>query len=345
MSHRTAITLLTIIVSMLMLPSDAAYGRNTKSKKARLERENVLLQLENNSLKKELEKYRSELHILDSIINISTAEDTADLTIIQQADIPADEYTSEVSDSLLNIWYTHRTLSDELSIELPDTIKFESNVPDSVYIDRIKKMNSFITLPYNDIVKGYIIRYSEEMVSTMPKILALCEYYMPIFEETFNRYDMPEELKVMAIIESAMNPLAVSKVGAKGMWQFMYQTAKIYKLHIDSFVDERLDPVKSADAAARYLKDAYQIFGDWNLAIASYNCGAGNVNKAIRRSGSRKFWDIWPYLPKETRGYVPAFVGALYTLNYYKEHGIKPETIEMPVHTDTFQIKKMLNMD
>ena len=344
MSHRTAITLLTIIISMLTLPSDAAYGRNTKSKKARLERENVLLQLENSSLKKELEKYRSELHILDSIINISTAEDTADLTIIQQADIPADEYTSEVSDSLLNIWYTHRTLSDELSIELPDTIKFESNVPDSVYIDRIKKMNSFITLPYNDIVKGYIIRYSEKMVSTMPKILALCEYYMPIFEETFNRYDMPEELKVMAIIESAMNPLAVSKVGAKGMWQFMYQTAKIYKLHIDSFVDERLDPVKSADAAARYLKDAYQIFGDWNLAIASYNCGAGNVNKAIRRSGSRKFWDIWPYLPKETRGYVPAFVGALYTLNYYKEHGIKPEAIEMPVHTDTFQIKKMLHL-
>jgi membrane-bound lytic murein transglycosylase D len=124
----------------------------------------------------------------------------------------------------------------------------------------------------------------------------------------------------------------------------MYQTAKMYGLHIDSFVDERLDPVKSADAAARYLQDAYEIFGDWNLAIASYNCGAGNVNKAIRRSGSRAFWDIWPFLPRETRGYVPAFVGALYAMNFYKEHGIKPEAVQMPAHVDTFKITKMLHL-
>lgn len=129
------------------------------------------------------------------------------------------------------------------------------------------------------------------------------------------------------------------------MWQFMYSTAKIYGLHIDSYVDERLDPFKSADAAARYLQDAYEIFGDWNLAIASYNCGAGNVNKAIRRSGGKRaFWDIYPYLPRETRGYVPAFVGALYAMTYYKEHGIKPEAIEMPVHVDTFKINKMLHL-
>jgi membrane-bound lytic murein transglycosylase D len=182
------------------------------------------------------------------------------------------------------------------------------------------------------------------MPLTMGRIIGLCEYYMPIFQETFDRYGLPEELKAMAVIESAMNPLAVSRVGAKGMWQFMYQTAKLYGLHIDSFVDERLDPVKSADAAARYLKDAYSIFGDWNLAIASYNCGAGNVNKAIKRSGSRKFWDLWPFLPRETRGYGPAFVGALYTLNYYKEHGIKPEKMQMPPHVDTFHINKMLHL-
>ena len=139
----------------------------------------------------------------------------------------------------------------------------------------------------------------------MPKILGLCNWYMPIFEEIFNEHDVPEELKAMAVIESAMNPTAVSRAGAKGMWQFMYSTAKIYGLHIDSFVDERLDPVKSAHAAAEYLKDSYRIFGDWNLAIASYNCGAGNVNRAIRRSGGkRNFWDIYPYLPRETRGYV-----------------------------------------
>ena len=141
-----------------------------------------------------------------------------------------------------------------------------------------------------------------------------------------------------------MNPTAVSRAGAKGMWQFMYSTAKLYGLHIDSFVDERLDPVKSAHAAAEYLKDSYRIFGDWNLAIASYNCGAGNVNRAIRRSGGkRNFWDIYPYLPRETRGYVPAFVGALYTMTYYKEHGIVPENVEIPAHIDTFHINKMLH--
>ena len=178
----------------------------------------------------------------------------------------------------------------------------------------------------------------------MSSILGLSKYYMPIFDEVFDKYNMPEELKAMAVIESALNPLAVSRAGAKGMWQFMYSTAKIYGLTINSFVDERLDPVKSAEAAARYLKDSYEIFGDWNLAIASYNCGAGNVNKAIRRSGGKRaFWDIWPYLPRETRGYVPAFVGALYAMTYYKEHGIRPSVIQMPEHIDTFKVNKMLH--
>ena len=168
--------------------------------------------------------------------------------------------------------------------------------------------------------------------------------YMPVIEEIFDEHGIPLELKAMAVIESAMNPTAVSRAGAKGMWQFMYSTAKIYGLKIDSFVDERLDPVKAAHAAAEYLKDSYNIFGDWNLAIASYNCGAGNVNRAIRRSGGKRaFWDIYPYLPRETRGYVPAFVGALYTMTYYKEHGIQPTAMEMPVHVDTFKINKMLH--
>jgi membrane-bound lytic murein transglycosylase D len=225
-----------------------------------------------------------------------------------------------------------------------DTVKLTSAIPDSIYIRRLKEMNPFFTLPYNEIVRSYLILYSEKMQSGMKKILGLSEYYMPIFQETFNRYGLPEELKIMAIIESSLNPTAVSRAGAKGMWQFMYTTAKRYGLHIDSFVDERLDPVKSADAAARYLKESYNIFGDWNLAIASYNCGAGNVQKAIKRAGSREFWDIWPFLPRETRGYVPAFVGALYALEYHKEHGIEPLAIPMPVHTDTFKIKKMLHL-
>jgi membrane-bound lytic murein transglycosylase D len=307
-------------------------------------KENELLKAELDSLRTELAKYRMELRRTDSIANelINLYEggkaSTADMVV------PI-EYTSEVSDSLLNLWYAHRLVNEE-NIETidMDSVKFESNVPDSVYLERIALMNSFITLPYNDIVKNYIIRYSEKMPTAMGRMLGLCDYYMPIFQEILNKYDMPEELKAMAIIESALNPLAVSRAGAKGMWQFMYQTAKMYGLHIDSFVDERLDPVKSADAAARYLQDAYEIFGDWNLAIASYNCGAGNVNKAIRRSGSRAFWDIWPFLPRETRGYVPAFVGALYAMNFYKEHGIKPEAVQLPAHVDTFKITKMLHL-
>jgi membrane-bound lytic murein transglycosylase D len=255
-----------------------------------------------------------------------------------------EEYTAEVSDSLLHIWYTQKETEDYVQEICLDSVKLTSNIPDSVYIRRLKEMNPFFTLPYNEIVRSYLIHYSEKMKSGMKKILGLSEYYMPIFQETFNRYGLPEELKVMAIIESALNPTAVSRAGAKGMWQFMYLTAKRYGLHIDSFVDERLDPVKSADAAARYLKESYNIFGDWNLAIASYNCGAGNVQKAIKRAGSREFWDIWPFLPRETRGYVPAFVGALYALEYHKEHGIEALAVPMPVHTDTFKIRKMLHL-
>ena len=310
-----------------------------------LKRENEELRARLDSMKMELEKYRLELEYTDSITSemLALYEENEDKSA---AGINPEDYTAEVSDSLLNLWYVHSKVNSEDITEYDmDSVRFESNVPDEVYIERIRQMNSFITLPYNDIVKNYIILYSEKMNTRMANILGLCKYYMPIFEEILNKYDMPEELKAMAVIESAMNPRAVSRAGAKGMWQFMYATAKMYGLHIDSFVDERLDPVKAAEAAAQYLQDSYEIFGDWNLAIASYNCGAGNVNKAIRRSGGKRaFWDIYPYLPRETRGYVPAFVGALYTMTYYKEHGIKPEAIEMPAHVDTFRITKMLHL-
>ena len=310
-----------------------------------LKKENERLRTELDSLKAELERYRTELEYTDSITN-EMMELYEENELKSAAGINPEDYTAEVSDSLLNLWYVHnRVNSEDISEYDMDSVRFESNVPDEVYIERIRQMNSFITLPYNDIVKNYIILYSEKMPTKMANILGLSKYYMPIFEEILNRYDMPEELKAMAVIESALNPTAVSRAGAKGMWQFMYATAKMYGLHIDSFVDERLDPVKSAEAAAQYLQDSYEIFGDWNLAIASYNCGAGNVNKAIRRSGGKRaFWDIYPYLPRETRGYVPAFVGALYAMTYYKEHGIKPEAVEMPAHVDTFKITRMLHL-
>lgn len=329
-------------------------GVNTDAKqknedKKKLSEENLRLKEVIDSLKMELDRYKAELDSSDSLAAAMMAAygesiEMGDEGIAIENEEEPIEYTVETSDSLLNIWYAQKLISEDIDVDM-DSVKFQSNVPDEVYIERIRKMNSFITLPYNDIVKNYIIKYSEKMPERMAHMLGLCNYYMPIFEEILNKYDMPEELKAMAIIESAMNPLAVSRVGAKGMWQFMYGTAKIYGLHIDSFVDERLDPIKAADAAARYLQDAYEIFGDWNLAIASYNCGAGNVNKAIRRAGGkREFWDIWPYLPRETRGYVPAFVGALYTLNFHKEHGIKPAAVGMPVAVDTFKITKQLHL-
>lgn len=328
----------------------AAYGNEAKPRKQfknrfQLIKENRKLQTELDSLKLELETYRMETEYTDSIAGpMPEAYESEEIN--ERDCLNPEDYTAETSDSLLNIWYIQKSVSSEDIPEYDmDSVRFQSNVPDQVYIDRIKAMNSFITLPYNDIVKNYIILYSEKMPQKMGKILGLCEYYMPVFEDILNRHDIPEELKAMAVIESALNPLAVSRAGAKGMWQFMYSTAKMYGLHINSFVDERMDPVKSAEAAAQYLKDAYEIFGDWNLAIASYNCGAGNVNKAIRRSGGKRdFWDIYPYLPRETRGYVPAFVGALYTMTWYKEHGIRPEPMQMPIHVDTFKINRMLHL-
>lgn len=313
-------------------------------KKSDLLRENKDLRIELDSLKAELDRMKEAM----------SCEDSLDLEIMDMIDenedksaagLNPEDYSQEVSDSLLSVWYMQQKISKDTPEEYDmDSVRFASNVPDSVYVERIKAMNSFIDLPYNDIVKNYIILYSEKMDTRMGQILGLCSYYMPLIEEIFDEHDIPLELKAMAVIESAMNPAAVSRAGAKGMWQFMYSTAKIYGLEINSFVDERLDPVKSAHAAAEYLKDSYNIFGDWNLAIASYNCGAGNVNRAIRRSGGKRaFWDIYPYLPRETRGYVPAFVGALYTMTYYKEHDIEPQPVAMPVHVDTFRINKMLH--
>ena len=344
MKIRTIIAV-ALAAAFLASPAMAAQADNKDGKgKVKLKDENKRLKMELDSLRAELYRYKADLRYSDSLA-------TAMVELYGQDEghdgvgLSPEDYTAEVSDSLLNIWYAHRMASDDTEEFDMDSVRFESNVPDEIYIERLKKMNSFISLPYNDIVKNYIILYSEKMPTKMAHMLGLCQYYMPIFDETFNKHDLPEELKAMAIIESAMNPLAVSRAGAKGMWQFMYATAKMYGLHIDSFVDERMDPFKAADAAARYLQDAYEIFGDWNLAIASYNCGAGNVNKAIRRSGGKRaFWDIWPYLPRETRGYVPAFVGALYAMTYYKEHGIKPEAVEMPIHVDTFKINKQLHL-
>ncbi len=251
----------------------------------------------------------------------------------------------ESTDSLRSVWYHQRRLSDYSTPDFDlDSVRFTSDVSDEVMMERLRKMNSFITLPFNETVKNYMVLYSEKMPSRMGRVLGLSTYYLPIFEEAFDRYHMPLELKYMAIIESMLNPVAESRAGARGMWQFMYRTGRMYGLRINSFVDERLDVEKAVDAAARYLSDAYSTFGDWSLAISSYNCGSGNVAKAIRRAGgSRDFWDIYPYLPRETRGYVPAFVGAMYAMTYYKEYGLVPEAVSLPASTDTVMIRRNLH--
>lgn len=255
-------------------------------------------------------------------------------------------YTAAQTDSLLHLWYKANRDLDFRSIEEydMDVEHFTSNVPDEIMIQRLADMKAFFTLPFNETVKNYMILYSEKMHSGMERALGVSKFYFPIFEETFAKYDIPLELKYMAIIESMLNPTATSRAGARGMWQFMYHTARSYGLDIDSYIDERLDVEKAADAAARYLRDAYMVFGDWTLAISSYNCGTGNVAKAIHRAGEKRdFWSIYPYLPRETRGYVPAFVGAMYAFTYANEYGIRPMDVGMPAQLDTFEIRRKLH--
>ncbi len=302
------------------------------------------LNLEITHLRKLIDSLRIEIDGSIPIIDTITINDSINPGGISFFDSEDFMDPSNSTDSLLSMWYVQNnlTLDDGSSIDL-DSAVLTSDTPDSVFIARLKAMNSFIPLPYNNIIKNHIIYYTQKIPNKIDLILGLSSYYLPQFEEIMDEYDLPKEIKIMAIIESALNPKAVSRANAKGMWQFMYRTALQYNLKIDSYIDERLDPIASGHAAAKYIKDSYAIFGDWLLAIASYNCGPGNVNKAIRRAGSREFWAVYPFLPRETRGYVPSFVAALYTLNYYKEHRITPRMIEMPAHVDTFIIRKPLH--
>ena len=248
-------------------------------------------------------------------------------------------------DSLLSMWYIQKRLTLNEAETSLDSVTLTSNIPDQVYIERLNRINSFIPLSYNSIVKNHIIYYTEKMPTKAGNILGLSAYYLPMFEEVFDYYGLPKELKAMAIIESALNPVATSRARARGMWQFMYRTALQYNLKINSYVDERLDPLAATHAAAKYLRDSYTIFGDWFLAISSYNCGVGNVNKAIRRAGSRDFWKIYPYLPRETRGYVPSFIAALYMLEYYKEHNLQPTQFNLPAHLDTVKVNRNVHFE
>lgn len=218
---------------------------------------------------------------------------------------------------------------------------------DDEIIERLGALPTVIELPYNSLVRAHINAYTDRRKQLVENMLGMSLYYMPIFEEALDRYGLPLELKYIPVIESALNPDAVSKSGATGLWQFMLPTASGEGLEVNSLVDERRDPRASSDAAAAYFKKLYGIFGDWSLAIAAYNCGPGNVNKAIRRAGDGKkdFWQIYPYLPAETRGYVPAFIAANYVMNYYNKHNISPALAKKPIVTDTVHISRRIHFD
>lgn len=220
-------------------------------------------------------------------------------------------------------------------------------VSDEVYIKRLSQMPTTIEMPFNQIVKSYINMYTQKKRGLVENMLGMSLYYMPIFEQALEREGLPLELRYLPVIESALNPDAVSRAGATGLWQFMLPTARGMNLEINSIIDERRDPYRSSDAAAKYLKQLHGIYNDWSLAIAAYNCGPGNVNKALRRVGGdqKDFWAIYPYLPAETRGYVPCFIAANYVMTYYKEHNISPALAKRPIITDSIHVNKRVHFD
>ena len=260
-------------------------------------------------------------------------------------------------DSLLNL-YMAKTYLDE-----PDDCNMKNVNPTyskEDYVDRLYRMPCVMEMAYNDVVQKFIDRYSGRLRHSISYMLGASNFYIPIFEEALETYQLPLELKYLPIIESALNPKAVSRVGATGLWQFMLATGKQYGLQVNSLVDERRDPVKSSYAAARYLSDLYNIFGDWNLVIAAYNCGPANINKAIHRANgttkgqdqtangqqlNKDYWHIYPYLPKETRGYVPAFIAANYIMTYYSQHNICPMTTRLPAKTDTIMVNRNIHLE
>ena len=246
-------------------------------------------------------------------------------------------------DSLLNLYYSKTYLQPDNDCNLKDE---NVTYPKDVYIERLKRLPNVMEMPYNDIVQKFIDRYTGRLRHSVSYMLGASNFYTPIFEEALEAYGLPLELKYLPVIESALNPQATSRVGAAGLWQFMVATGKQYGLEVNSLVDERRDPVKSSYAAAQYLRDLYKIFGDWSLVIAAYNCGPGNVNKAIRRSGGKRdFWAIYRYLPRETRGYVPIFIAANYAMNYAAEHHVCPAEVDVPLVVDTVMVTHRIHFD
>ena len=262
-----------------------------------------------------------------------------DMKMMQDSILP-DELLPQL-DSLLEIWYvSHYLTLDDGQVTTSDNPSFS----DSVYQHRMQSLPTVIEMPYNREVRNIIDQYTARRRKSTSMILGLFPLYEDIFVEALTRYGLPLELKYLPIIESALRPKAYSRMGAAGMWQFIYSTGRKYGLSVNSLIDDRYDVRLASDAAARYLKDLYGIFQDWDLAISAYNCGAGNVTKAIKRSGSTDFWKMYPYLPRETRGYLPAFIAVNYVMSFHREHGIYPAAAEISPATDTLHINRNLHL-
>ena len=297
----------------------------------------------------------TEIITPDSTRADSVSVESLELVPMQVADSMIEEdtiiivppYYTRWSDSVLTdmemraLDWSLRWLDTTDCIVLHDT----TTLPDSVYKARLQALPCVIELPYNERIKAFILRYVKRSPKQVARMMRMSEYYFPIFEEALGRYNLPYELKYVPIIESALNPMARSHAGAAGLWQFMPATGKLFGLEINSLVDERMDPVKATDAACRFLSSMYGVYRDWNLVIAAYNCGSGNVNKAIRRAGGKRdFWSIYPYLPRETRNYVPIFIAANYAMNYGQEHGICKAPLEKTMLTDTILTNRRLHL-
>ena len=278
-----------------------------------------------------------------SLLPISAQEDNImddiqDFTL----ELPEGMQMQEI-DSLLSDWQTRNFLFFDESCE---TTGLNPDFDAKTYAHRLSRLPNVVNMPYNNVVQKFIDLYSGRLRNSVAVMLGASNFYNPIFEEALESYQVPLELKYLPIIESALNPTAVSRAGAVGLWQFMITTGKQYGLEVTSLIDERRDPIKASYAAAHYLHDLYSIFGDWTLVIAGYNCGPNNITKAIKRAGgATDYWTIYPYLPAETRGYVPAFIAANYIMNYYCDHNICPVNTKLPMGTDTIQVNRNIRME
>ena len=279
-----------------------------------------------------------------SLLQISAQEEEDFLDDIQDytIELPEGMQIGEI-DSLLSTWQTRNFLFFD---ETCETTGLNPDFDAETYMHRLRRLPNVISMPYNNVVQKYIDLYSGRLRNSVAVMLGASNFYNPIFEEALESYQLPLELRCLPVIESALNPTAVSRAGAVGLWQFMIGTGKQYGLEVTSLIDERRDPIKASYAAARYLHDLYEIFGDWTLVLASYNCGPNNMTKAIKRAGgAADYWTIYPYLPAETRGYVPAFIAANYIMNYYCDHNICPVNTKLPMGTDTIQVSRNVRME